>query len=136
MRKVYITCMGLCMIIFILASCKKDDLQFVIAGKDNKYWKRIPDKGRSQTFYYFDRHGKWFVFIKPYKSCAMSKYDGGDALLVEKWSVVRDSVLNIGGIEYRVTRISNERIIIENKYFKDTLVYMPFPPPIERRASE
>jgi hypothetical protein len=86
--------------------------------------------------YYFDRHGKWFVFIKPYKSCAMSKYNGGDALLVEKWSVVRDSVLNIGGIEYRVTRISNERIIIENKYFKDTLVYMPFPPPIERRASE
>ena len=42
----------------------------------------------------------------------MKKYNGGDVMLVEKWSVIDDSILNIGGIGYAVTRISNKMIKI------------------------
>ncbi len=41
----------------------------------------------------------------------MKKYNGGDVMLVEKWSVIDDSILNIGGIGYAVTKISNKMII-------------------------
>ena len=44
----------------------------------------------------------------------MKKYNGGDVMLVEKWSVIDDSILNIGGIGYAVTKISNKMIIIKH----------------------
>lgn len=124
------------LITLMLASCKEKDLQMVIAGKNYKYWLKLSDKSKSQTFFYFNRDGNWSIFIKPYRSNTMKKYNGGDAILVENWSIINDSILNLGGIGYTVTQVSDEMIIIKNKYFKDTLIYIPSPPPIEKNNSD
>ena len=124
------------LITLMLASCKEKDLQMVIAGKNYKYWLKLSDKSKSQTFFYFNRDGKWSIFIKPYRSSTMKKYNGGDAILVENWSIINDSILNLGGIGYTVTQVSDEMILIKNKYFKDTLIYIPSPPPIEKNNSD
>lgn len=104
----YLVCI---LTILMLSSCKKRELQVLVAGQDCKYWLKLSDESKSQTIYYFDRSGKWSVFIRPYRSNTMKKYNGGDVMLVEKWSVIDDSILNIGGIGYAVTRISNKMII-------------------------
>ena len=129
----YLVCI---LTILMLSSCKKRELQVLVAGQDCKYWLKLSDESKSQTIYYFDKSGKWSVFIRPYRSNTMKKYNGGDVMPVEKWSVIDDSILNIGGIGYAVTRISNKMIIIKNKHFKDTLVYLPSPPSIEENNSD
>ena len=95
----YLVCI---LTILMLSSCKKRELQVLVAGQDCKYWLKLSDESKSQTIYYFDRSGKWSVFI----------------------------------IGYAVTRISNKMIIIKNKHFKDTLVYLPSPPSIEENNSD
>jgi hypothetical protein len=91
----------------------------LLCGSQYRYWLLVEDTARkkSQTFYRFDKAGKWRVYVRNANG-KFGKYRGGDVILVETWkSVGRDSV-DIGGYQWRIITASDSLIVLDGGLFE------------------
>ena len=105
-----------------LLSCKKNYTEMIIAGRSHRYWLMKSQDTKSQFYYYFDRQGRWYVYVRAYKTSVLTKYDGGDIMLIEKWSLINDTTINIGGMEYCIRECNDTLLVIKSSMFTDTLI--------------
>lgn len=118
---VYISFFLLCVI-----SCSMgNDRVKLIAGDSCHYWYHANSDSMDNTkyYYYFNRKGKCVILEERYADKKCYLYDGDDADYIPTWSLVNDSVINMGGLD-RDLKIVNDTflIITTNKYhWVDTL---------------
>ena len=93
-----------------------------IAGRNHRYWLKKSHATKSQVYYYFDNQGRWYVYVRAYKASVLTKYDGGDIMLNEKWSLINDTTINIGGMEYCIRECNDTLLVIKNSMSIDTLI--------------
>ena len=105
-----------------MLSCKKNSIEMTIAGRNHRYWLKKSHITKCQVYYYFDRQGRWYVYERAYKARVLTKYDGGDIMLIEKWSLINDTTINIGGMEYGIRECNDTLLVIKNSMFTDTLI--------------
>ena len=113
-----------------LLSCKKNYTEMIIAGRGHRYWLMKSQDTKSQFYYYFDRQGRWYVYVRAYKTSVLTKYDGGDIMLIEKWSLINDTTINIGGMEYCIRECSDTLLVIESSMSIDTLMSLNLYPSV------
>lgn len=117
----------LCVVLGML-SCKKNYIEMTIAGENHRYWLKKSHITKSQVYYYFDRQGKWYVYERAYKARVLTKYDGGDIMLIEKWSLMNDTTINIGGVEYSIRECNDTLLVIKSSRWIDTLICLKSQP--------
>ena len=105
-----------------MLSCKKNSIEMTIAGRNHRYRLKKSHAEKSQVYYYFDRQGRWYVYERAYKANVLTKYDGGDIMLIEKWSLINDTTINIGGMEYCIRECNDTLLVIKSSMFTDTLI--------------
>ena len=105
-----------------MLSCKKNNIEMTIADRNHRYWLKKSHAEKSQVYYYFDRQGRWYVYVRAYQASVLTKYDGGDIMLIEKWSLMNDTTINIGGVEYSIRECNDTLLVIKNSMFTDTLI--------------
>ena len=111
-----------------LLSCKKNYTEMIIAGRSHRYWLMKSQDTKSQFYYYFDRQGRWYVYVRAYKTSVLTKYDGGDIMLIEKWSLMNDTTINIGGVEYSIRECNDTLLVIKSSRWIDTLICLKSQP--------
>ncbi|WP_044077551.1 hypothetical protein [Prevotella sp. oral taxon 317] len=125
MKYIIVFCVMLSML-----SCKKNSIEMTIAGRNHRYWLKKSHAEKSQVYYYFDRQGRWYVYERAYKANVLTKYDGGDIMLIEKWSLINDTTINIGGMEYCIRECNDTLLVIESSMFTDTLMSLDLYPSV------
>ncbi len=100
----------------------------IIAGRSHRYWLMKSQDTKSQFYYYFDRQGRWYVYVRAYKTSVLTKYDGGDIMLIEKWSLMNDTTINIGGVEYSIRECNDTLLVIKSSRWIDTLICLKSQP--------
>lgn len=102
------------LILFLFFSCKEKK-ENLIAGSEYKYWLCLSNdtKIKSQIFYYFDRAGKWLVFVKDIDG-KFNKFNGGDVYFIETWNLINDSVIDIGSEKYKIEILNSNQLILQN----------------------
>ena len=122
MQKVYIS-----LLIVVLFSCcsKGYDRVRLIAGDSCQYWYRAHfDPNVKTKFYiYFDRKGKKYTIEERYSDKKCYLYDGGDVETIPTWSLVNDSVIEMGRLNRKLTIVNDTFLIITADEFRwvDTL---------------
>ena len=117
MKHIIVFCVVLSML-----SCKKNNIEMTIAGRNHRYWLKKSHAEKSQVYYYFDRQGRWYVYVRAYQASVLTKYDGGDIMLNEKWSLINDTTINIGGMEYGIRECNDTLMVIKSSMSIDTLI--------------
>lgn len=122
MKKLIFVYISISCVVLSMLSCKKNYIEMTIAGRNHRYWLKKSQDTKSQVYYYFDRQGRWYVYERAYKASVLTKYDGGDIMLIEKWSLINDTTINIGGMEYCIRECNDTLLVIKNSMFTDTLI--------------
>ena len=122
MKKLIFVYISIFCVVLSMLSCKKNYIEMTIAGKDHRYWLKKSNITKSQVYYYFDRQGRWYIYDRAYKASVLTKYDGGDIMLIEKWSLINDTTINIGGMEYCIRECNDTLLVIKNSMSIDTLI--------------
>ena len=122
MQKVYISLF----IVLLFSSCSKGyDRVELIAGDSCQYWYRAHfDPNVKTKFYiYFDRKGKKYTLEERYADKKCYLHDGGDVVVIPTWSLVNDSVIEMGGLNRKLTIVNDTFLIITTDEFHwvDTL---------------
>ena len=122
MQKVYISLF----IVLLFSSCSKGyDRVKLIAGDSCQYWyyaNSDPDV-KTKYFWFFDRKGKCVTLEERYADKKCYLYDGGDVEYIPTWSLVNDSVIELGGLNRHLTVVNDTFLIITTDEFHwvDTL---------------
>ena len=122
MKKLIFVYISIFCVVLSMLFCKKNYIEMTIAGRNHRYWLKKSHVTKSQVYYYFDRQGRWYVYERAYKASVLTKYDGGDIMLIEKWSLINDTTINIGGMEYCIRECNDTLLVIKNSMFTDTLI--------------
>ena len=122
MQKVYISLF----IVLLFSCCSKGyDRVKLIAGDSCQYWYRAHfDPNVKTKFYiYFDRKGKKYTIEERYADKKCYLHDGGDVVVIPTWSLVNDSVIEMGGLNRKLTIVNDTFLIITTDKFHwvDTL---------------
>ena len=122
MQKVYISLF----IVLLFSCCSKGyDRVELIAGDSCQYWYRAHfDPNVKTKFYiYFDRKGKKYTIEERYADKKCYLHDGGDVVVIPTWSLVNDSVIEMGGLNRKLTIVNDTFLIITTDEFHwvDTL---------------
>ena len=118
---VYISLLLLCVM-----SCSKGyDRVELIAGDSCQYWYRAHfDPNVKTKFYiYFDRKGKKYTLEERYADKKCYLYEIDDVEVIPTWSLVNDSVIEMGGLNRKLTIVNDTFLIITTDEFHwvDTL---------------
>jgi len=122
MQKVYIS-----LFIVVLFSCcsKGYDRVKLIAGDSCQYWYYANSDPYVKTkyFWFFDRKGKCVTLEERYADKKCYLHDGGDVEIIPTWSLVNDSVIELGGLNRHLTVVNDTFLIITTDEFHwvDTL---------------
>ena len=122
MQKVYIS-----LFIVVLFSCcsKGYDRVKLIAGDSCQYWYYANSDPyvKTKSYMYFDRKGKCVALEERYADKKCYLYDGGDVEYIPTWSLVNDSVIELGGLNRHLTVVNDTFLIITTDEFHwvDTL---------------
>jgi hypothetical protein len=90
----------------------------------NKLWQleRLEDKRSGIfTYYRFEPNGRWLVYRRSKSSKMYERVDMGDIQLIESWKIVDDSVINIGGKDYKIISLNDTSLSYENRTDRDTI---------------
>ena len=122
MQKVYISLF----IVLLFSCCSKGyDRVELIAGDSCQYWYRAHfDPNVKTKFYiYFDRKGKKYTIEERYADKKCYLHDGGDVVVIPTWSLVNDSVIEMGGLNRKLTIVNDTFLIITTgeNHWVDTL---------------
>lgn len=76
---------------------------------DGKLWQveAGTKNGRDSTFYSFSKDGKWLVYKRHKGSKTFEKASFGDIQLIESWKFVNDSIINVGGMKYKIITLND-----------------------------
>ena len=107
-------------------SCSKGyDRVELIAGDSCQYWYHANSDPYIKTkyFWFFDRKGKRVILEERYADKKCYLYDGGDVEYIPTWSLVNDSVIELGGLNRKLTIVNDTFLIITTDEFHwvDTL---------------
>ena len=122
MQKVYISLF----IVLLFSCCSKGyDRVELIAGDSCQYWyyaNSDPDI-KTKFYIYFDRKGKNYTLEERYADKKCYLHDGGDVVVIPTWSLVNDSVIEMGGLNRKLTIVNDTFLIITTDEFHwvDTL---------------
>ena len=122
MQKVYISLF----IVLLFSCCSKGyDRVELIAGDSCQYWyyaNSDPDI-KTKFYIYFDRKGKKYTIEERYADKKCYLHDGGDVVVIPTWSLVNDSVIEMGGLNRKLTIVNDTFLIITTDEFHwvDTL---------------
>ncbi|SEE58148.1 hypothetical protein SAMN04487828_2225 [Prevotella sp. lc2012] len=111
MQKVYISLF----IVLLFSSCSKGyDRVELIAGDSCQYWFCVNSDPMVKTkFYmYFDRKGKRVILEERYADKKCYLYDGGDVEYIPTWSLVNDSVIKMGNLNWKLNIVNDTFLII------------------------
>ena len=118
---VYISFFLLC----VISCSKRYDKVRLIAGDSYQYWFCVNSDSDVKTkFYiYFDRKGKKYTIEERYSDKKCYLYDGGDVETIPTWSLVNDSVIEMGRLNRKLTIVNDTFLIITADEFRwvDTL---------------
>ena len=122
MQKVYIS-----LFIVVLFSCcsKGYDRVRLIAGDSCQYWyyaNSDPDI-KTKFYMYFDCKGKKYTLEERYADKKCYLYEIDDVEVIPTWSLVNDSVIEMGGLNRHLTVVNDTFLIITTDEFHwvDTL---------------
>ena len=111
MQKVYISLF----IVLLFSCCSKGyDRVELIAGDSCQYWyyaNSDPDI-KTKFYIYFDRKGKKYTIEERYADKKCYLHDGGDVVVIPTWSLVNDSVIEMGGLNRKLTIVNDTFLII------------------------
>ena len=111
MQKVYISLF----IVLLFSCCSKGyDRVKLIAGDSCQYWyyaNSDPDI-KTKFYIYFDRKGKNYTLEERYADKKCYLHDGGDVVVIPTWSLVNDSVIEMGGLNRKLTIVNDTFLII------------------------
>ena len=97
----------------------------MIAGDSCQYWYYAHfDPGVKTKFYiYFDRKGKRYTIEERYADKKCYLHDTEDVVVIHTWSLVNDSVIEMGGLNRKLTIVNDTFLIITTDEFHwvDTL---------------
>ncbi len=99
-------------VVMLWAACNVgvSSTESFIAGTDYKLWRQVKDstyhKGLTTYYWYFDKKGKWQVYVKYKNDNKIVKPNLGDVVLIEKWSINNGSVI-IGGKSYKIMMLND-----------------------------
>ena len=110
----------------LFSCCSKGyDRVELIAGDSCQYWyyaNSDPDI-KTKFYIYFDRKGKKYTLEERYADKKCYLHDGGDVVVIPTWSLVNDSVIEMGGLNRKLTIVNDTFLIITTDEFHwvDTL---------------
>ena len=110
----------------LFSCCSKGyDRVRLIAGDSCQYWyyaNSDPDI-KTKFYIYFDRKGKKYTIEERYADMKCYLHDGGDVVVIPTWSLVNDSVIEMGGLNRKLTIVNDTFLIITTDEFHwvDTL---------------
>ena len=122
MQKVYISLF----IVLLFSCCSKGyDRVELIAGDSCQYWyyaNSDPDI-KTKFYIYFDRKGKKYTLEERYADKKCYLYEIDDVEVIPTWSLVNDSVIEMGGLNRKLTIVNDTFLIITTDKFHwvDTL---------------
>ena len=105
LNAIFISC------ILILSACKQD-LNKKISGTKYKIWECCENMSLEGYYYSFWSNGSWFILYKDIDG-NFRKLDTGDNILYEKWKLMEDCVIFIGGHKFMIRRITNKEMLLE-----------------------
>lgn len=97
---------------FLLLSACKQDLNKKITGKNKKVWECCENMSPEGYYYSFGADGSWFILYKDIDG-HFRKLDTGDNILYEKWKLIGDSIIYIGGHKFNIRSITNKEMLLE-----------------------
>ena len=108
-------------IVLIIVACNNRLNKQKLLYSDSKLWLIENTKNvRDSTFYSFGKNGKWLVYKRRKGSKDFEKANFGDIQLIESWKFVNDSVINVGGMDYKIITLNDtcfKYSNLENKIF-------------------
>ena len=119
-------------------SCTNKTNGDILCGGNYKYWS-VDDPGfRYTTYYYFDKNNKWILYRSDGHG-KLIKVTARDEIWDDKWELINDSVLMLGGgWEYKINEINDSvlslsldttrfilRAATENDILSDTIYKHP-----------
>jgi hypothetical protein len=109
-------------IALVAFSCaEKRDLTDLICGNDSKLWYVNPDpRSKFRRCFYFNRDGTWKMLVRDLQG-NLTKYDQYDHLWPEYWILKDDSVISLGGTEYKIHEVNPSLLILHVDTTKITL---------------
>ena len=109
-------------IALVAFSCaEKRDLTDLICGDDSKLWYVNADpRSKFHRCFYFNRAGTWKMLVRDLQG-NLTKYDQYDHLWPEYWILKDDSVISLGGTEYKIHEVNPSLLILHVDTTKITL---------------
>ena len=107
-------------------SCSKGyDRVELIAGDSCQYWyyaNSDPDI-KTKFYIYFDRKGKNYTLEERYADKKYYLHDGGDVVVIPTWSLVNDSVIKMGDLNWKLNIVNDTFLIVtyDEFHWVDTL---------------
>jgi hypothetical protein len=105
------------------SSCLNESKKRIIAGSSGRHWdiSRMEKKTYKypQYGYYFQINGKCIYYFNHYRSKTLTefdraKFDFGDEVIPETWSLKNDSIINIMGFDYKIIYLTTHKMSIVN----------------------
>ena len=109
-------------IALVAFSCaEKRDLTDLICGDDSKLWYvNFDARDKLQMCFYFNRDRTWKILERDLQG-NLSKYEQHDHLWPEYWILKNDSVISLGGTEYKIHEVTPSLLILHVDSTKITL---------------
>lgn len=116
----------LSLFLFCVMSCSKGyDKARLIAGDSCQYWYYAHSDSDVKTkFYmYFDREGRMYTLEERYADKKFYLHDVDDVETIPTWSLVNDSVIEMGSLNWKLTIVNDTFLIIttDEYHWVDTL---------------
>ena len=107
-------------------SCSKGyDRVELIAGDSCQYWFCVNSDPMVKTkyFYYFSREGKWEGLEERYADKKCYLYEVDDVVVTSRWSLVNDSVIRLGDLNWKLKIVNDTFLIVtfDKFHWVDTL---------------
>ena len=109
-------------ILLIFFSCKKEKEAIISGYLNGKYWDVMSVENRKfvhpKYCSYFGANNDYFYYVyridKNTNKKVRIKFDYGDVIYPDKWYLESDSVINIQSFRYRILRLSENTLKIQN----------------------
>ena len=109
-------------IALVAFSCaEKRELAALIGGDKSKLWYvNLDPSSKFRRCFYFNRDGTWKMLVRDLQG-NLSKYEQHDHLWPEYWILKEDSVISLGGTEYKIHEVTPSLLILHVDSTKITL---------------
>ena len=100
-------------IALVAFSCaEKRELAALIGGDKSKLWYvNLDPSSKFRRCFYFNRDGTWKMLVRDLQG-NLSKYEQHDHLWPEYWILKEDSVISLGGTEYKIHEVNPSLLIL------------------------